>query len=447
MVINWKYRILAIRHLIIMKTLLRLFALFVLLTGCQTALEKESDPRLLDELEGLREEQGFFKLRGMLESQENKLSESHALYYSAILDNAFNHPERSNENIAKLVGETDIPLNDTLLKELYNIKLQNHTNLYEYSLAAETNAFIRENYGSLLDSADLADLQNTNKIWTALKDIPKQQVIRNSDFNIPMERDKVGLSNIEVALGADSMNMVFDTGANLSVLARSYVDKLGLKLIKAGFSVGALTGARINSDLAVADSLSIGGLKFRHVVFLVFDDEDLSIPQVDYHINGIIGYPVIEAMEELRISRDGQLFVPREPASYTYNNMALDGFTPIVAGSYRGDTLRFHLDTGAPGTSLFALFYRKYREEIDTNYEKTVFKSGGAGGVVEFEGYIIDDLPLKIAGSTVSLDSLPVHIADIGGRESNFHGNLGQDYIRQFDEMIISFKHSSLLFR
>ena len=54
---------------------------------------------------------------------------------------------------------------------------------------------------------------------------------------------------------------------------------------------------------------------------------------------------------------------------------------------------------------------------------------------------------LNIADSEARLDNVRLHIENIGGEESNFHGNFGQDYIKQFDEMIISFKHASVLFK
>jgi len=151
-------------------------------------------------------------------------------------------------------------------------------------------------------------------------------------------------------------------------------------------------------------------------------------------------------MDEIHIDKDNQLFIPQEAEPYSYNNLALDGLMPVVAVGYRGDTLNFHLDRGAPNTSLFASLFRKYRDDIEANNEKTVFKSGGAGGVVEFEGYTLDHLRLEIGETTARLDSVQVHIKDIGDEENHFHGNLGQDYIRQFEEMIISFKHASLIF-
>ena len=429
-----------------MKRLLLLPIVFAVLTSCQQPQQTTSDPQILTQLNHLVETQDYFRLRTALDEQEHRLSNNHTRYYRAMLACVFNDPEQSNQQIATLLDHPDATLGDTLMKELYGIKLQNHIQLDEYGKADQTNTFIQEHYRSLLDSSERDDLQNTQKIWHALRDIPKQEVVRNRDFTIPMHKDKVGLSNIEVAFDTTTVNMVFDTGANFSVVRRSYVDKLGLKLIPAGFQVGALTGAQITSDLAVADSLDIGGLTYKNVVFLVFNDADLTIPQVDYHINGIIGFPVIEAMDEIHIDKDDQLFIPQETEPYSYNNLALDGLMPVVAVAYRGDTLNFHLDTGAPSTSLFASFFRKYRDDIEANHEKTVFKSGGAGGVVEFEGYILDHLRLKIGDTTARLDSIQVHIQDIGDEENHFHGNLGQDYIRQFEEMIISFKYASLIF-
>ncbi len=183
------------------------------------------------------------------------------------------------------------------------------------------------------------------------------------------------------------------------------------------------------------------------MVFLVLNDEDLSFPQIGYYPNGAIGFPVIEAMDEIRINKENQIFVPQNPAEYAFNNFALDGLMPVVASKYKGDTLRFNFDTGATNTSLYPLFFKDYQQEIERTYQKETFKSGSGGGTVEFEDYIINDFHLKIADSEARLDSLRLHIEKIGAEESNFHGNFGQDYISQFDEMILSFKYSSVLFK
>ncbi len=429
-----------------MKTLVRLTILIVLI-GCAGPSEKESNQQVVDDLEQLIEDQDFFKLKDTFQDLKSKLSKTHVLYFSAIIDNVFNKAEESNKIIKELLTEKALSLNDTMLNKLYGTKLLNDINLYEYGEAAQTSEIILKNYKALNDSTEIEALQNEIKIWEALKDVGKQQIIKNKDTTIPMIKDKVGLFNIDVLFGDSTKNFLFDTGANFSVIIRSLVDKLGLSIIEADFYVTAATGVKVKSDIAIAERLSFGDITFLNVVFLVLNDEDLSFPQIGYYPNGAIGFPVIEALDEIRISKENQIFVPHIPIEYAFNNFALDGLMPVVASEYKGDRLRFNFDTGATQTSLYPLFFKDYKQEIERNYQKETFKSGSGGGTVEFEGYIINDFQLKIADSETRLDSLRLHIENIGDKGSNFHGNFGQDYISQFDEMILSFKHSSVLFK
>ena len=100
--------------------------------------------------------------------------------------------------------------------------------------------------------------------------------------------------------------------------------------------------------------------------------------------------------------------------------MALEGLMPIIATEYKGDVLRFNFDTGASTTSLYPLFYTDYKQDIEKEYKKEIFTAGSGGGIVEFEGYVINDFNLKIADSEATLDSVRLHIENIGGKESKF---------------------------
>lgn len=430
-----------------MKKMIKIFLILAVLVSCTDKTDQISNPKILKELAFLHENQDFFKLKKTYDENNKELSKSHFLYYSAIVNKVFNKAEVSNGEINKIISNDKINLEDTLMNKLYWAKLQNHINLYEYEEAAITSDYIQNNFQSINDSAEIATLKNEIKIWNSLKDVPKQEIIKNEDCTIPMMKDKVGLFNIDVKFGDSIKNIIFDTGANFSVIIKSLVDDLGLKYIDADFYVTAATGLKVKSGVAIAEELSLSGITFKNVVFLVLDDKDLSFPQYDYYPNGILGFPVIEAMDEIRIKQGNQIFVPQNPIEYTYNNFALKGLMPVIAGEYKGDTLRFNFDTGATTTSLYPLFFREYRQEIENNYEKEIFRTGSGGGTVEFEGYIISDFQLKIADSKANLDSLKLHIDNIGDSETFGHGNFGQDYISQFNEMIISFKHSSVLFK
>jgi len=430
-----------------MKKVYILIITSTILINCGTQTGKISDERIFDKLNELVDIQDYFKLKEMFNSDKDKLSKEHTLYFSAIINNVFNNAEDSNKAIKKLINNPRYALNDTMLSKVYDTKLLNHLNLYEYDDAAKTSEFIQNNYNTFTDSADSEMYRNELNIWRALSTVPKQQITKTTDVTIPMVRDKVGLLNIDVTFGDTTLNLLFDTGANFSAIKRSLVDELGLNLIEADFYVTAATGAKVDSDIAIAEEFTIGDITFNNVVFLILNDKDVSFPHIDYYVNGAIGFPAIEALDEIKISKDNQIIVPKIPTDYGFNNFALDGLMPIIAGEYKGDTLRFHLDTGATNTSLFPQFHKDYKQEIEQSYQKETFQSGSAGGMFEFDGYIIPSLTLDIADSEAKLDSVRLHINYIGGEESNFHGNFGQDYIKQFDEMILSFKYSSVLFR
>jgi predicted aspartyl protease len=424
-----------------------LFLLLIIIIGCQQPQDKKSDYILIQELEQLIDNQNYFKLKKVFEAQKDNLSKDHELYFKAIIFNVFNNLEKSNSVIDEIITQKVNNLSDTIMNSVYNTKLLNHINLYEYSEAALASEIILDKYLHLNDSREIETLNNEMKIWKSLRSTPKQEIFVNRDVSFPMVRDKVGLFNVDVTINDTIQKFIFDTGANISVIKRSLIKNLGLTYIESDFYVTAFTGQRVDSDIAIAETLRIGELTFKNVVFLVLNDKDISFPQIDYYINGIIGFPVIEAMEEIRISKNNTIHVPQNPVEYNLSNFALDGLTPIIAVKYKEDTLSFGFDTGARSTTLYSPFYDKYKSEVDSNYDLQNFKSSGAGGIIEFEGYITEDIDLKVRESIATLKKLQLHKNKIGTEDNNLYGNLGQDFIKHFDEMIISFKSSSVVFK
>jgi len=422
----------------------QLFLCFCL-TGIVNA-QVQSDPaQLISQLQELVDQKDYFALKDAYDSQRTQLPKVYAMYFDAILQTVFNHPAKSNELIADILKAEPQRLSPDWLKRLYSIKLQNHIDLFEYAQAERVNRFIVATYGDLLDSTEVDEYRNSRKIWEALEDAPKQEIVRNGDFHGRLNRDKMGLLRINSVFGTDSLSLIFDTGANFSVMQRSVAGRLGLKLLNVEFEVTAATGQKVKSDLAIAPEILFGDIRLKNVVFLVFNDEDLSFPQVDYQIEGIIGFPVIKAMEEIQIDKENNLYVPKSPRQYTDSNFALDGLMPIVAVNYAGERLCFHFDTGATHTSLFPAFYQKYQEKIDRKYKLENFKAGSAGGEITQEGYILKKLPLDVAGAKASLKKIRLNLNETGLGD-NYYGNLGQDYIRQFNAFAISFKYASIRF-
>jgi hypothetical protein len=127
-------------------------------------------------------------------------------------------------------------------------------------------------------------------------------------------------------------------------------------------------------------------------------------------------------------------------------NFALDEFKPVVMVNYKMDSLSFIFDTGAQTSDLDFPFFIKYKTEIEGKYAKKTFFVGGAGGFISVEGYEIDEINLKIGTSSSDLEDLRLYSKQFEGATDKFFGKIGQDYIRNFNKVIISFENMFINF-
>jgi hypothetical protein len=328
--------------------------------------------------------------------------------------------------------ENSIP--DSLRFKLYETKYDNALKLYNYEEAKNTILTILSDYKKYLDNEQTDDYENSLKIWTALENAPEQKVDIKKVTNIKMEKDVAGLNTLKMFANNDSLNFIFDTGANLSTTSLSVATQLNMKIIPVDIKVGTITGDKVLAKLAVCSKLTMGNIDLFNVVFLVLPDEALSFPQINYQIYGILGFPVIEALKEIRITQNGDFIVPLvESASSESSNMSMKGLTPLIYINEK----HFTFDTGADQTLLYQRFYKENQKEIDKNYQPEKISFGGAGGKKEFDGYKIN-YTLSIEGEQVKLQDISLLKEKIKESET-VYGNIGQDLVQKFDTMIINF--------
>jgi Aspartyl protease len=253
--------------------------------------------------------------------------------------------------------------------------------------------------------------------------------------------------HIPLVVNDSARDYVFDTGANLSTIMRSGAAAVGLRIVPAGIDVGTSTTARITADLGIADSLRIGAMHFHNVVFLVLDDALLTFPD-GFRIPGIIGFPVIEQMGEIHLSRSG-LSVPAAPPSRTQQNLVLDELTLLTPVRWQSRPLLCRLDTGAGRTQVYEPFYRRYREVIDAGSDTATRRMGSAGGIEQTPVRVAPNVRLTVGDTVASLKTLDVLVHSIARDESSNYldCNLGHDVFDQFGETIVNFRDMAFLLR
>lgn len=379
----------------------------------------------------------FFTAREIFLQHKNGLSEYQTNILQAILGNSFNQLEQSETSITLLFDKYDAVLPDSIRLTLLDLKQDNASKQYRYKDAREAVSRIIDNLSDTLTSDELENYQNMFKLWTSLEDQPEQEVIINDPLILKMETDKVGLKNLTVTSGDDSANFIFDTGANLSTVSMSTAKKMNMKVLPDSILVGTITGNKVYAHLAICEKLYLGTIEIRNSVFLVFNDRELAFPQIDYQIQGIIGFPIMAALGEIQITKDGLFNVPATSNNATYEqNLALDHLSPIL----RLEGKHYNFDTGADGTILFKRYFDEHREEIESNRELSEIPFGGAGGHAAFDGYYIDFSP-EINGQKILIPGIPVIKETISSKWDYIYGNIGQDLIGNFNSMTINFNN------
>lgn len=295
-------------------------------------------------------------------------------------------------------------------------------------------------YNDLLTEEERTDLKNNLKIWTALEKQPGQKVVRNGNTRVKMKKDIANLKNLTIKTGKDSMNFIFDTGANISTVSASMAKRLKMRIIPADIDVDAITGIAVKADLAVCEKLTFGNITVENAVFLVFADQALSFPQISYQINGILGFPVIESLKEVQLTQDDYFIVPEKETKISGpSNMAIDGLTPLIFV----DGKHFTFDTGADHTILYAPFYQENKKNIDAQYKPSKISMGGAGGKAEYDGFKVNHT-FHILGKEIPLKGISLLKSKIN--KENVYGNMGQDVIRQFNTMTLNFDQMFIKF-
>ncbi|MGL4632376.1 MAG: pepsin/retropepsin-like aspartic protease family protein [Leadbetterella sp.] len=377
-------------------------------------------------------------LKKKFEEYKSQISSQDVLFIQAHLDNAFNKLESSNQSIKKLLKA---PISDSVRAELYALKKDNAIKLYNYKDARSAIDSLLGRLRYVLTEDKTKDLENDFKIWSTLENIPKQRIKIQGETHLNMIRDKVGLNTLKISKGKDTLDFIFDTGANLSCVTESSAKLMQMKVFDPEIEVGSITGKKVKTKIGVCEYLKIGNIEVWNAIFLVFRDSDLAFPQISYQMNGILGFPVIEAMKEIQISKDGSLVIPKIQTQINQpSNMAIMELIPLICI----DEKHFTFDTGADHTILYRPYYLTNKNYIDTTFKRTKIKFGGAGGAKDFEGFKVDHT-FTILDKKASLQDVSL-VSETIDDDKYVYGNIGQDVIKQFSKMTINFSSMFIKF-
>ena len=398
-----------------------------------------SSAAVVAKLSSLLNQKEFFKLEKELNSDRRNISNNQRLYFQSFIDDAFNRNEASVNTIDTLLNNYSASLTDSTKAALQLLQADCYFKLFEYEKAALNDSLILDRYSKSLDSNKISDIKNDLLIRNALRFTPPQFTSIPRNTSLRWTRDAIGLIEIPVKRDTTTYSCIFDTRANISSITQTYATKLGLKMLNVSYDeASGITGIKFKTGLGIADSLYIGDILIRNVVFQVMPDSILYLAPIKFSLNVIIGFPVINQLKEIHILKDGQMIIPLLQSASDLHNLALDRLDPVVSLLTGKDTLLFNFDLGATTSGFYYAYFEKYKGQILKEGHKKTIQLGGAGGIQKKVVYTMPHIELSLGSKKVILDSADILLQKIFSEEK-MYGNIGNDFTSQFNELILNF--------
>lgn len=395
----------------------------------------------------LYKKKDFFRLKTLVNQQKENIEHWQSYVITSFIAAAFGKYQISNNLIKELRERYSDIVPDSIMARVYITKSNNDVKMGLYRDAFESCKIISEKYSPGLSESELKDVRNSMIIWEAISGVPKMNLASRKTAKIQMKLDLAGLYNVPVRVNKSVFDFVFDTGANISTITESNAEKSGVDILESEFDVGTSTGDKVKGKIGIAKKFQIGELIFENVIFIVLPDEALEFGGGIYKISGIVGFPVMQEMKEIRINNMYELTIPQEMITVSNPNLFFNEFTPVVQGFIGSDTLNLLFDSGARESSLYEPYFRIHRSYIESNFTMKTRKIQGAGTEKVVKVYNIGDVELRIYSKSATIKNLDVFTEPLKEDDNNFAGRIGRDFLKEFEEVIINFEHPALILR
>jgi predicted aspartyl protease len=362
-------------------------------------------------------------------------------YFAGVLANRTGHIE---ESIQLLNGV--LPAVRGSRRDRAEIALEaladDYTKTFRYADAARAYDDLLAHFPDRLKGEKLQHRKDDAKLAQILREAPAQTLTWNGATNLKTERNPLNSLNVELTVNGVRGPWLLDTGANFSVVTKSLAERLGLKLLEGVAEAQAgITGIENPLRVGLIPTLEMGGATLHNVVVLVLEDANLkiSLGKGSYQIDGIIGYPVFQALGTVTFRHDDEFQAgEKTPATGKGARMFMEGLTPIIQCEVEGKELPFSFDTGASDSDLFLRYLERFHDESRT-WKKGKAMSAGAGGVVKLKIYIQPEVKIGIGDKVVTLKKVTIHRSGTGTDIAELYGNLGQDVVANFESFTLDF--------
>jgi predicted aspartyl protease len=330
-------------------------------------------------LERLIEEKRYPELEKQLPSAT--LGHNERLYFEGILADRLNQPSHAIELLEEVLPELMKSDHRRAVIAL-NALGQDYFMMGRYSQATKQYAIVLRSFTRFLDRTERRIVQNYHDGFALLGNASPQSISGQRSVTVTTRRNALGYSDVPLRIGSNIEWWLWDTGSSISTVTKSTARRLGLKASEGRAQAQSGTGTKVPVSTAIIPELTLGTVIIHNVAVAVMDDKELKFDrgtQGTYQINGLLGYPVLAALESLTVTGDEMQVGPSEIASSGTTRLYVEEFTPMLAASSGKETLMFVFDTGNDGMELTARFLKRFPQKFASlkSERKRIWGVGG----------------------------------------------------------------------
>ena len=330
---------------------------------------------------------------------------------------------------------------DSLLAELSHLKLKlrqrrkvcqlmmdnsYYTGRRDVFLSALNSKYVKRN----MDRTDYAH-------WAKLSQIPPTEETW-PDKPVVLPFRMIGpeghcLYGIDVsANGRALLGMIDNCCSDYSHISTGLADQLGIRPL--GKTVNVNGNKQSKAYLGVLDSLVLGGLVIRNVVFQVADFPEAL--RKSYPFDLVIGNNVLFRAGDMFIDNvEGTITFSKETADLPQNVFwSYSAHDYYVKGSLNGKEVSMLLDFGNTNTFMKKRFYDRFPS--DETYVESSRTSIMMDRTWTTKTYVIKETRFEIGDTVCELPDVNINLEDFGSEARD--GNLGVDMLRQFKNILFN---------
>jgi hypothetical protein len=398
--------------------------------------------------------------------QLDRLPRDQAQFYRGILANRSNDLKQSLDLLTPLIDQVAASGNSAHEKLLREALAEDYLRLGDWAKAAQAYQALETRLHDKLSPDEQDEIEMPLKMLPLAKDNPPTTVEPCDPFTLQVSENPLGLIDVPVFVDARSRSWMLDPTAPFNLIARSTANEAGLKVSDETATIHTLTGRPIQVHVTVIPRFTIGGiLTLRDMTAFVYDDADYRFPRSGYQVEGVLGYPALEAIGSLTVTFDDtiQIRPAKQIASASNDDLLITGApffldgdqvivalgraqnstadpsAPQTASADPNDDRMFAVDAGGQQTYLTSRYFDEHPAGFGSQ-KMELFSFPGQQSAPQ-PAYVADDVPLAVGNTVVVLHGIRVLTQPLGSAAlDDVYGVLGIDALDQFKSYTFDYR-------